>query len=75
MRSGVLTFVTYVSGERKTSFSPPLHGVASPISCSQKCQPISLVPNAEMLFEMLRCVTAARKRSLWPTIQFVMNPP
>jgi hypothetical protein len=70
-----LTFGTYVSGERSISFAALCHGVASPISCSQKCHPISLVPKAETLLLMLRCVAAARKRVVCPTIQLVMNPP
>ena len=46
-----------------------------PISSWEKRQPMSEVPKKLAQLLMERCVQAALKRSVWPTIQLVIKPP
>ena len=47
----------------------------SPVKSSACPYCPSRVPSSLTKFEMLRSVTAALKRFVWLTIQFVMKPP
>jgi hypothetical protein len=69
---GVLTFPTYMSGERRRCSLGSSHGSFAKLRYHEAP---SVVPTNDSQLVTGQSTPAAAKRSVWPTIQDVSTPP